>query len=84
MSDEIRSSLLKIIESELAIDAGSVQDDSHLVTDLGFDSVAFSVGSVAIEESLGVQIPIRDLMNCATFGELARLVHKTAERRAAG
>jgi acyl carrier protein len=80
MSDDIRSALREVLADELALDAVSIQDDSHLVADLGFDSVAFSVGSVAIEESLGLQVPIRDLMECETFGDLADLVLKTAAR----
>jgi acyl carrier protein len=80
MSGDIRSSLLKIFEEELSIDARSVRDDSHLTADLGFDSLAFSVGSVAIEESMGVHVPIRDLMNCSTFADLTILVDRTVRQ----
>jgi acyl carrier protein len=76
MTDDLRARLLTLLAEELSIDPATVRDDSDLVADLGFDSVAFSVGSVAIEESLGVQVPIRDLMDCLTFGDLTALVKK--------
>ncbi|UQU67748.1 phosphopantetheine-binding protein [Couchioplanes caeruleus] len=79
MSDDLRARLLAVLTEELSIDPATVRDDSDLVADLGFDSVAFSVGSVAIEESIGVRVPISDLMECLTFGDLTALVQK-AER----
>jgi acyl carrier protein len=80
MSEDLRARLLTLLAEELSIDPATVRDDSDLVADLGFDSVAFAVGSVAIEESIGVRVPIRDLMDCFTFGDLTALVKKADQR----
>lgn len=54
-----------------------ISADSELIADLGFDSVAFAVGIVAMEEQFGVHVPEERLFGCQTFGDLVALVTTT-------
>ena len=50
----ISAPLRSILRDDLQVDISRITADSHLIDDLGLDSVAFAVGMVAIEERLGV------------------------------
>ncbi len=66
----VSSDLAAILRDDLNVDVSQVTPDSHLIDDLGLDSVAFAVGMVAIEDRLGVALSEEELLACNTIGEL--------------
>lgn len=72
--------LVAIFRDELAIDPARVRLDSSLIGELGFDSIAFAIGLVSIEEKLDVTLQQDELIVCKTVGDVARLIEKTRNR----
>jgi acyl carrier protein len=72
--------LVEILRDDLAIDPARVHLDASLVGELGFDSVAFAIGLVSIEEKLGVTLEQQELILCKTVRDVAGLVEATRER----
>ena len=71
-SDRISAALEEILRDDLNIniDASRIDRDSRLIDDVGLDSVAFAVGTVAIEDKLGVALSEQELLSCETVGDL--------------
>lgn len=69
-ADAISAALAEILRDDLNIDASRVRPDSRLVDDVGLDSVAFAVGTVAIEDKLGVALSEQELLSCETVADL--------------
>jgi acyl carrier protein len=74
MAADTRSELLSILHDDLSIDRARIRDESELIGELGFDSVAFAIGMVAIEGRLGIALPAGRLQECVTFGDVVGLV----------
>ena len=74
MSRSTQATLLAILHSELMMDPAFVRIDSTLIGDLGFDSVAFAISVVAIEEKFDLRISHEKLFACETFGDVVRLI----------
>jgi acyl carrier protein len=72
----ISAALQSILRDDLQVDVSRITADSHLIDDLGLDSVAFAVGMVAIEENLGVALSEEDLLTCNTVGDLDRAIQE--------
>lgn len=72
--------LVAIFRDELAIDPARVHPDASLVGELGFDSVAFAIGLVSIEEKLGLTLEQDELIVCKTVGDIVRLIEETREQ----
>jgi len=70
----ISAPLQSILRDDLQVDISRITAESHLIDDLGLDSVAFAVGMVAIEEHLGVVLTEEELLTCNTVGELDRAI----------
>jgi acyl carrier protein len=68
------ATLLEILDSDLAMDPARVQMDSTLIGDLGFDSVAFAISVVAIEERFDLRVSEDRLFACKTFGDVVQLI----------
>jgi acyl carrier protein len=69
--------LVEILRDDLAIDPARVHLDASLIGELGFDSVAFAIGLVSIEEKLGVTLQQDELIVCKTVSDVAQLIEKT-------
>ncbi|WP_445170861.1 acyl carrier protein [Mycolicibacterium sp. Dal123E01] len=69
-SSTISGELASIFREDLQIDVSRFTADSHLIDEVGLDSVAFAVGMVAIEEKLGVVLSEEELLTCNTLGDL--------------
>jgi acyl carrier protein len=69
-SSTVSAELASIFREDLQIDLSRFTADSHLIDEVGLDSVAFAVGMVAIEEKLGVVLSEEELLNCNTLGDL--------------
>lgn len=79
----VYETLVAIFRDDLAIDSARVHPDASLIGELGFDSVAFAIGLVSIEEKLGVTLQQDELLLCKTVGDVARLVEETRNHVAA-
>lgn len=80
MSDSTYTTLFEILRDDLALDPTRLREDAALRDDLGFDSVAFAIGVVAIQERFGVAVPERRLIDCQTVADVARMID--SERKA--
>jgi acyl carrier protein len=74
MPEAVRTVLEEVLRDDLQIDMSKVGRDSHLIDEVGLDSVAFAVAVVAIEEKLGVVLNEEELLGCNTIGDLEDLV----------
>lgn len=66
----ISGELASIFREDLQIDVSQYTAESHLIDEVGLDSVAFAVGMVAIEEKLGIALTEEELLTCNTLGDL--------------
>ena len=73
--------LVAIFRDELAIDPARVHPGASLIGELGFDSVAFAIGLVSIEEQLGLTLEQDELIVCKTVGDIVRLIEKTGDEK---
>jgi acyl carrier protein len=74
-----REEVLDAIKEHLGqrgIDASDVTEDSHLVNDLGLDSLDTVELTLGLEEKFGIEIPDTELENVATVGDAATLIEK--------
>ncbi|MCG5434308.1 acyl carrier protein [Mycobacterium sp. MYCO198283] len=69
-SESVSVALEGILREDLGVGIARLTRDSHLVDDVGLDSVAFAVGMVAIEDKLGVALSEEELLGCDTVGDL--------------
>jgi acyl carrier protein len=74
MTKSTHAALLDILRSDLSMDPGRVHIDSTLIGDLGFDSVAFAISVVAIEERFDLRVSEEKLFACETFGDVVQLI----------
>ncbi len=75
----VSTALETILRDDLNVDLARVTADSHLIDDLGLDSVAFAVGMVAIEDRLGVALSEEELLTCNTIGDLDGVIKSKAQ-----
>lgn len=68
--ESVSAALTEILRDDMNVDIRRVTRESHLIDDVGLDSVAFAVGMVAIEDRLGAVLSEEDLLSCNTVGEL--------------
>jgi acyl carrier protein len=74
MTESTHATLLDILHSDLSVDPARVHVDSTLIGELGFDSVAFAIGVVAIEERFDLRVSEEKLFACETFGDVVQLI----------
>lgn len=79
----VYETLVAVFRDELAIEPGRVHPNALLIGDLGFDSIAFAIGLVSIEERLGVTLEQEELIRCKTVGDVTRLIEQTRDRTVA-
>lgn len=70
----VSAALQAILRDDLKIDISRVTSESHLIDDVGLDSVAFAVAMVAIDDKIGVTLPEEDLLTCETVGDLEQAI----------
>jgi acyl carrier protein len=74
-----REEVLEAIKDHLGqrgIEAGEVGEQSHLVNDLGLDSLDTVELTLGLEERFGIEIPDTELEGVATVGDAATLIEK--------
>lgn len=77
-SPGVSAELEAVLRDDLNVDITRITPDSHLIDDLGLDSVAFAVGMVAIEDRLGVALSEEELLTCNTIGDLDGVIRTKA------
>ncbi|NLM57270.1 MAG: acyl carrier protein [Clostridiales bacterium] len=71
--------IISIISRQLSIDESLINKDSHIMEDLGADSLDVVEILIAIEETTGVNVPDEAIVNIHTVGELAEYVENNME-----
>jgi len=84
-SESVSSGLAAIMRDDMNVDITHATRESRLIDDLGLDSVAFTVGKVAIDDRFGVTLTEEDLLTSETVGDLedaitAKLTDSRAQR----
>ena len=60
----------------------TITADSRLREDLGFDSVAQMELISVVDEQLGLDVDLEDVMNLVTVGDVVDVIHRTLGRSA--
>lgn len=60
----------------------TITADSRLREDLGFDSVAQMELISVVDEQLGLDVDLEDVMNLVTVGDVVDVIHRTMGRGA--
>ncbi|SDY96651.1 Acyl carrier protein [Lysobacter sp. yr284] len=76
----VYETLVAVFRDELAIDPARVHPGAALIGELGFDSIAFAIGLVSIEEQLGVTLRQEELIVCKTVADVVQLIERTCNR----
>lgn len=74
-----RDEVLEAIREHLAqrgIEATDVSEESHLVDDLGLDSLDTVELTLGLEERFGIEIPDTELEGVTTVGDAVTLISK--------
>jgi acyl carrier protein len=74
-----RDEVLDAIREHLTqrgIEANEISEQSHLVNDLGLDSLDTVELTLGLEERFGIEIPDTELEGVATVGDAATLIEK--------
>ncbi len=74
-----RDEVLDAIREHLTqrgIEADEISEQSHLVNDLGLDSLDTVELTLGLEERFGIEIPDTELEGVGTVGEAATLIEK--------
>lgn len=61
-----------LIAAKLRVPLSSVTPDADLVEDLGADSLALAEMTAAVEEQTGARIPLEQLQEIMTVGDIVR------------
>lgn len=64
----------RIIREQLGVPLEALQADTHLVDDLGADSLDNVELAIAVEEQLGVEVTDDELEGCTTVGNWIDLI----------
>ena len=73
--NEIYEAIKEHLEGRGA-EADKVSMESHLVDDLGFDSLEVTELTLGLEERFGIDIPDEDLEGLATVGDAVDLIEQ--------
>tara|TARA_B100000927_G_scaffold78501_1_gene62495 strand:+ start:283 stop:498 length:216 start_codon:yes stop_codon:yes gene_type:complete len=66
--------LEKILSDRLNVDVSKITDESHIVDDLGADSLSVVEVIMDIESQFGVEIPDEDAENLFTVAEIKQWI----------
>lgn len=74
-SNEVRDTIIQIIASKLDLETKSITVESHLVEDLGADSLDVADIILAIEDRYGIEID-KATPTSSTVGDIINIVQK--------
>ncbi|MFD3511016.1 acyl carrier protein [Nocardia sp. NPDC058666] len=74
---QIEEQMILVLVEDLRIPRDQFTRDSHLVADLGFDSLAYRIVQSAFEARLGTRLPDEQVRACETLGSLIEFAQTT-------
>ncbi|HOW71579.1 MAG TPA: phosphopantetheine-binding protein [Phycisphaerae bacterium] len=76
---DIRATVIRVLETETGYDLARLDPDSDLRAQVDIDSMRYVAISVAIENALGIELPI-EVMRVRTFNEFMAMVEAEVAR----
>jgi acyl carrier protein len=76
--DDIRNIIFDTLRAELP-NAAEISDQTHIVDDLGLDSVAVMDFVMEIEDRMDISIPLDKIAEISTLGDLIATVRSLKE-----
>ena len=80
-SEEIRVRVLRVVQAETGQNLDGIDPDADLRQQVSLDSMQYVAISVAIENALGIELPI-EVMKARTFNQFLALVNAEVARNA--
>ena len=72
--------IIDILARQMQADRAKITEDTHIMDDLGADSIDVVEILMAIEEAFGVTVPDEDIANMRTPGDIrAYIIEKNGE-----
>lgn len=75
-SDDVRSTIHKIVHDVLNVDAEKITDDAKLIDDLSADSFDTIELTIAVEDEFEIDITDAEVEGLKTVGDVIELVSK--------
>ena len=66
--------IIDILARQLQVDKSKIEENTHIMDDLGADSIDIVEILMAIEETFGVTVPDEDIVNMRTPGDIRAYV----------
>ncbi len=80
-SEEIRARVMRVVQAETGQNLDGIDPDADLRQQVNLDSMQYVAISVAIENALGIELPI-EVMTARTFNQFLSLVNAEVARNA--
>jgi acyl carrier protein len=80
-TEEIRARVIRVVQTETGQDLNGIDPDADLRQQVNLDSMQYVAIAVAIENALGIELPI-EVMKARTFNQFLSLVNAEAARNA--
>jgi acyl carrier protein len=74
--EQLLGFLRRVIETEFEVHPGEVRPESHLIDDLGLDSVDAMVMALRLEEETGLELSDDELKGLETVASVVALVQQ--------
>lgn len=70
----LRDQLVQVLVDDLKLDPVRITPDAHLIADLGFDSMAFTLVVGSLENAFSIRLSDEKALACITFADMETLV----------
>ena len=80
-SEEIRARVIRVVQTETGQNLNGIDPDADLRQQVNLDSMQYVAIAVAIENALGIELPI-EVMKARTFNQFLSLVNAEVARNA--
>jgi acyl carrier protein len=78
---QLRERLLQVIADEFGIPDEKIHNESHLMYDLGLDSLELAQLQLAIEEEFKIEVSDMDMKEVTTVGDALLFLKKVLEQK---
>lgn len=75
MTDDMRAAAIEALAAACAVDADQITDDTTLAS-LNAGSIQLVSACSTIEDAADIDLPLRDVLKCATVGEFLIVVEE--------
>lgn len=76
MMERVSDKVIEVVSRKLEIPADQIHLDDDLIVDLGADSLVLAELSMLIEQQLQTQIPVDEMIDVTTVGDLVALLER--------